>query len=140
MESITIDCTDQPPAEDLAAVDRGLHAFNLNAARLGDVRPLAAFARSPEGTLVGGAVARTWGECCDLRQIWVRESDRRRGIGRELLRRIEEEARARGCRLIYLDTFTFQAPDFYRGLGYETVCELHGYPEGATKFFMRKEL
>ena len=35
----------------------------------------------------------------------------------------------RGCGLVYLDTFTFQAPEFYRRLGYGTLCTIEGFPD-----------
>lgn len=43
-----------------------------------------------------------------------------------------------GCRLLYLDTFSFQAPEFYYRLGYETACRLDGFPDGGSKFILRK--
>ncbi len=53
---------------------------------------------------------------------------------------VEAEARTRGCALLYLDTFTFQAPAFYLKLGYEVACELKGFPDDVSKFVMRKTL
>jgi hypothetical protein len=53
---------------------------------------------------------------------------------------VETEARARGCALLYLDTFTFQAPAFYLRLGYDVACELEGFPNNVSKFIMRKNL
>jgi len=52
----------------------------------------------------------------------------------------EATAIERGCRLIYLDTFSFQAPEFYYRLGYETACRLDGFPDGGSKFILRKSL
>jgi len=74
MEHLLWQGTDAPAAEDLAAVDRGLDLSNHAAADLGAVRPLACFARSADGQLIGGAVARTWGRCCELQQLWVDEN------------------------------------------------------------------
>jgi len=30
--------------------------------------------------------------------------------------------------VIYLDTFTFQAPEFYRRCGYDTALRIDGFP------------
>ena len=86
MESVTYATTENPPAEDAAAVDAGLGAFNRAAGGTGAVRRLACFARAPDGRLVGGAVGRTWGRCCELQQLWVDEKHRGAGVGRELVR------------------------------------------------------
>jgi hypothetical protein len=53
---------------------------------------------------------------------------------------VEEEARRRGCVLIFLETFSFQAPNLYRELGFEPACELAGFPGGVVKYVMRKSL
>lgn len=118
---------DTLPAEPVRIVDTGLGDANERAAPVRDVRRLACFARAPDGTVVGGAVGRTWGECCHLQQLWVDAACRHRGIGTQLMRRFEERAAARGCRTFYLDTFSFQAPELYRRLGYRSALELRGF-------------
>ena len=131
---------DQVAPADAAAVDAGLDAANLAAGPLADVRRLAAMAHAPDGRPVGGAVGRTWGECCELQQLWVSAEYRRQGVGRRLLRDFEQRARARGCRLVYLDTFSFQAPRFYRAHGYTVAFEVRGYTQGVVKHTMTKVL
>ena len=140
LDQFSWETTASPSPQDAALVDQSLGAFNDTAARLEEVRVLACFAKSPTGTLVGGALARTWGRCCELQQIWVDEPMRRKGLGRRLVELVEREARARGCSLLYLETFSFQSPDFYRCLGFESACELAGFPNGIVKFVMRKSL
>jgi len=127
-------------AADLAIVDRGLGAWNAAEPALADVRALAVIAKDDAGSVAGGAVGRTWGTCCELQHLWVHESARRRGLGSALVRRFEDEARRRGCRLVYLDTFSFQAPSFYAAHGYRTALETDGYTRGVVRHTMRKTL
>lgn len=68
--ALAFSTTDAPPEDMLLAVDTGLEQHNHAVAPLDDVRQLAAFARDETGTVVGGAVGRTWGECCELLQLW----------------------------------------------------------------------
>lgn len=131
---------DQVTPSDAAAVDAGLDAANIAAGPLRDVRGLAAMAHTADGLPVGGAVGRTWGACCELQQLWVSAEHRHQGVGSRLLRNFEERARARGCRLVYLDTFSFQAPEFYKAHGYEVAFEIHGYTQGVVKHTMTKAL
>jgi hypothetical protein len=42
------------------------------------VRPPCCIARNSEGSVIGGAVGRTWGDCCELQQLWVDQQQRRR--------------------------------------------------------------
>ena len=132
--------TASPSDIDLGAVDDGLHAYNLKAADLDAVRPATCFVRTSDGRVIGGVRARTWGSACEVQQLWVDEAWRRRGIGLALMQRIEANVRARGVRTMYLDTFSWQAPRLYRRAGFVVAYEVTGFPDGATKFLMIKEL
>jgi hypothetical protein len=52
----------------------------------------------------------------------------------------EEKARERGAKNAYLDTFSFQAPDFYKRLGYDVFGELPDCPHGHQRYFFRNQL
>lgn len=115
-----------------------LDRFNQAAGPFNKMQLLRCFARAASGDLVGAAIGHTWGSSCELGQIWVSEPHRRQGLGSELITRFEREVEARGCDLIYLDTFSFHAPEFYASHGYEIACELGGLPDGAVLFILRK--
>ena len=127
-------------AAGLAAVDNGLDEFNLAIGHTHEVRRLCVFATDAAGNIVGGAVGRTWGRCCELQQLWVDASQRKHGIGCTLMERFEGEAVRRDCNMCYLDTFDFQAPEFYRKLGYHVVLAIDGFGNGFTKYAMHKSL
>lgn len=129
---------DGVPHEAGSLIDTGLGASNEEAAPLHEVERLSCFARLPSGEVAGGAVGRTWGASCELQQLWVDRAHRRQGLGSELVRRFEAGARARGCTTFYLETFSFQAPAFYRRLGYEVGLELRGFPHDIAKYVMVK--
>ena len=131
---------DGVPADAGAVVDRGLGDFNASAAPTREIKRVSCFARGESGEVIGGAVGRTWGECCELQQLWVAEAHRRQGIGRRLLALFEDHAAKRGCRTFYLETFSFQAPDFYRRAGYHVLGEIRGFPGGMVKYLMARIL
>ena len=130
--------TDTPPEDRLATVDAGLEQHNYAAAPLSDVKRLASFAADPSGKVVGGAVGRTWGRCCELLQLWVAPEHRADGVGSRLLREFEAHARIRGCNVFYLTTLSFQAPEFYRKHQYVVLAQITGYPNGIVKYLMHK--
>ncbi len=133
---------DDDPADDaLAGVDLGLDDANRRAApQLADVRALACVARDADGTLIGGAVGRTWGACAELQQLWVDARRRGRGLGTALVRRFEARAAERGCTLVYCTTFSFQAPALYRRLGYDETHRIVGFAPGIEKFHFQRHL
>ena len=63
---------------------------------------------------------------------------RRQGLGRRMMEMAETEARARGLQGIWLDTWTFQAPDFYPKLGYVECGRIKDYPPGHDRIFFVK--
>ena len=140
MDPITIDVHDDVPAAEGAIVDTGLGDFNDAAAPLHEVRRLSCFARRPGGEVIGGAVGRTWGPAAEIQQLWVADAHRHHGIGARLVRAFEARAAGRGCRTLYLETLSFQAPRFYASLGYRVAFELAAFPHGIVRFTMLREL
>lgn len=139
LDGFALSLHDDVPVEAAQVVDEGLGTFNTSTATLHEVRALSCFARDASGRIVGGAVGRSWGLCCELQQVWVEPGARRKGLGARILRAFEGSARERGCRSFYLETFSFQAPDFYRSQGYEVALALHGMAPGVAKFIMVRE-
>jgi ribosomal protein S18 acetylase RimI-like enzyme len=127
---------DHVPPDAGRVVDHGLGQANEAAAPIDEIERLSCFASLASGAVVGGAVGRLWGECCELQQLWVDPAYRRRGIGAKLVRLFEGRAAERGCRTFYLETFSFQAPAFYRSLGYGAAAEIGGFPGGIIKYLM----
>ena len=72
--------------------------------------------------------------------LYVPEVLRGNGVGSEIMRQAEAIARASDCVGVRLDTHSFQAPDFYRKLGYEIFGILEDNPPGTRRFFLHKRL
>jgi GNAT superfamily N-acetyltransferase len=138
--SFTISVHDNLPPEESALVDRGLGEANDAAAPLHEVEPLSCFARAESGQVIGGAVGRWWGPCCELQQLWVSPSHRGRGIGTQLIQAFEARAQEHGCSSFYLETFSFQAPSLYQSLGYAVAYEHKVYPHGIVKYILVKHV
>ncbi|MFO1302257.1 MAG: GNAT family N-acetyltransferase [Burkholderiales bacterium] len=131
---------DGRPPEIAKVVDEGLDASNHERAPLDAVDHVTCLARDDAGSVIGGAVGRTWGECAELLQLWVSPAHRRQGIGKALVQQFEARVAAQGCQTCYLTTFSFQAPDLYRALGYAAVSEIRGFPQGIAKYLMVRTL
>ena len=132
--------TDEPDDALAARLDAEIAAFNFEATGIRDARDFAAALHDEGGALMAGVQGWTWGATCWVERLWVREDARHRGLGRRLIIAVESEARARGCGQLALTTHSFQAPEFYRRLGFETVAELADYPVGHANLLLRKRL
>jgi GNAT superfamily N-acetyltransferase len=131
---------DEPLPRDLERLEEEIDQFNYRTTGFHDGRSLATFLRDESGALRVGLAGHTWGGCCEIRLLWVREAERRSGLGSALLRAAEREARARGCEQVVLSTHSFQAPGFYRRHGYVEVGRADGYPRGHAQIHLRKLL
>jgi len=140
MQNLKITSEPQASPEDTAVIRDGLARFNVAATQHTYYSPVAIFLRDDRGAVVGGALGDVWGEWLDLTFLWVAEPVRGQGYGERLLQAAEDEARAHGCRGIYLDTFSFQARPFYERFGYEVFAELPDRPAGYTSYFLKKIL
>lgn len=143
MTALRYDVMLDSPAEDVKAIERGLHAFNL--AHLGedviyDYHQLAVIARDAEGEIVGGIHGELCWDWLYLKTMWVAGTHRGKGIGTRLLAEIERAALRAGFSRAHLETTGFQALDFYLKNGYETFARLPDRPAGHTWYFMKKEL
>ena len=72
--------------------------------------------------------------------LWVEENYRNYGFGKRLLLDIEKTASEKGCYLVDLDTFDFQALGFYEKLGYEIFGKLDDSPKNHCRYFLKKYL
>ena len=141
MRTDVIALSTEPECEALGAflADR-IYEFNTRATGLFDGMLLAGCVRNDSGDVIAGYNGYTWGGCCELAHVWVREDQRGQGLGALLLRSAEAEAGARGCVQIVLATHDFQAPGFYERMGYERKYVIEGRPRGHTDIIYAKRL
>ena len=116
--------------------------LNFNRDRTGDdnYEPVTIFLRNTDDQIVGGLIGSFYWQWLYVELLWVHESLRGEGYGARLLATAEQEAVKRGCRYAHLDTFSFQAPEFYQKRGYVIFGELLDFPAGHKRFFLKKDL
>lgn len=79
-------------------------------------------------------------ECLYISVMFIDEDKRKQGLGSILLQTIESHAKSMNIRLIHLETFDFQAKDFYLKHGYEVFGVLDDCPKGHKLYHMKKIL
>lgn len=130
-----------PPKTIKDQIYQGLKSFNLNHFPDADVHSLACIAEDDEGRFIGGLTGEIFTNTLFVEFLWIAEEQRSSGVGSLLMARIEKEAKAHGVTHLYLDTYTFQAPDFYAKLGFKEVGRFTGFPTaGIDKIFLQKAI
>ena len=134
-----LDLTDSPDADDEAYVIDQTRAYNGRFVQ-GEAQRLCVFARNNDGQIIGGLTAKTYWQYLDISFLWVDERHRKFGHATALMSAAETEARGRGCKQAIVDTFSFQAPEFYRKLGYSEWGRLTEMAGKHVRHFFRKPL
>ena len=139
-EKCNIISVDKPDDSVWDVVGWGIHNYNLQ--QTGDTKSqqLCFVLRTPNNEVVGGLIGKTYWNWLYIDLLFVKEELRGFGYGHRLLEIAEDEARERGATNVYLDTFSFQAPDFYQQHGYRVFGELKDFPPGHQRYFFTKQL
>jgi len=96
--------------------------------------------RDGKGRLLGGLILQSYWRESYIELLWLAARARGTGIGSRLIQEAERHARRRGSRLIHLNTFSFQAPGFYKKQGYRRFGGMSGSPKGEQRHFYVKRL
>jgi GNAT superfamily N-acetyltransferase len=137
-----ITLSDQANPELAKEINRRLLSYNQDHSDqfTGTWDPLQIYAKDDDGNLVGGIDCRTKGMWLEVGPFWIDEQHRGHGLGTEIMDRVELAARERGCTKSYVDTFSFQAPEFYQNRGYTICGSLSDYPPGHAYMILVKDL
>jgi GNAT superfamily N-acetyltransferase len=136
----TIELTASPSSEDLGVILKSLTAYNEAEVGPADRIPLAVLIRDDDGEVIGGLSGYTsWGWLF-TQLLFIPEQLRGQGMAAKLLGEAEAEARRRGCRGAWIDTFNPQALKAYQRQGYEIFGELPAFVGDRSRSFLRKAL
>jgi len=130
---------DNPSWVDREAVDDGLGAYNAPFLDNPGYDYFGIFVRDEVRVIRAGLIASSYAGWLFVNLLWVHADLRRSGIGRGLMTEAEQRGREFGCHSVWLDTFSFQAPEFYRKLGYREFARLD-VPPDHQRIFLRKQL
>lgn len=132
---------EDPSDDDLKSLEDGYQAFTEAQIGKEDRRDIAFFLRDEQGSVVGGVrgcysdYGWLW-----IGLLWVSDELRGKGYGVKLMTKIEEEAKKNKCTNAYLNSFSFQAVEFYKKIGYRVFGELENFPPGHSVCSLTKKL
>lgn len=139
-KKLTIAYVEKPEEAAWGKIGQGVHEYNLQEAGDLNFQRICFVLQNPEGDILGGVIGEIYWEWFYLDLMWIQEDLRGNGYGEQLLNAVEEEAKQKGAKQVFLDTFSFQAPGFYQKFGYQVFGELPDFPPGHQRFYLTKEL
>ena len=130
--------------EEYNLVDNGIVEYNLSKVPFTQEPsfvPINKVIKGSIGEVLAGinSILYCW-NCMYIDVLWVIKEFREEGYGTVLLNEVEEIAKERGCKLIHLDTFDFQAKDFYIKHGYEIFGVLEDCPIEHKRYYLKKNI
>lgn len=125
---------------DIDEIHNMLRSYNLSKREKSEDIPLGVYYEDETGKKLAGLTGETFGNWLCIKYLFVSENLRNQGIGSKILASAENEARNRGCKYVFVDTFSFQAPAFYEKSGYRRVFSLTNYPYTEERHYYVKEL
>ncbi|MBP1125227.1 MULTISPECIES: N-acetyltransferase [Pseudomonas] len=134
---VSFDVTEQ----EREAILKPLRAYNLSRTGSMPFETVGILLRDPAtDEVVGGLYGKISYGWLFIELLSIPDQMRTQGTGTRLMRTAEDLAQQKGCTGIWLDTFSFQAPGFYRKLGFTEVGQIIDYPPGHRRHFFQKRL
>lgn len=96
------------------------------------------FVAKDDDKVIGILVGHSYYNEVHVTDLIVIEEYRSKGVGTELIKRVEQEFTGRNFENINLTTFAFQAPEFYKKMGFEVEHVRKSSDEKLTKYFLIK--
>ncbi|MDO8953414.1 MAG: GNAT family N-acetyltransferase [Gammaproteobacteria bacterium] len=138
--NLRIDIEARSKPEDLDVLLNGLKEYNIEqtqeALTSGSIN---IFVRDESHAILGGLKSYAYLQTLHIDYLYIDKSLRGLGYGKKLLALAETEAKKQNCSLICLSSFSFQAPNYYKKLGYEVYAELD-LPTGDKRIYLKKTI
>ena len=97
-------------------------------------------AEDAEGKIIGVVTGRAYYNEVHIGDLIVDEQCRGTGLGSRLVRAVENTYKGKGYDIVTLTTFGFQAPEFYKKLGYTVEFVRECRDPKLSKYFLKKKL
>lgn len=136
---MNVEVFDNPDQSLIKFLDDRIAEFNWQNWEVSERLPIAVQIKN-DGNIIAGGAGRTFGNWLQLTTLWVSADYRGQQLGAQILKKIEEAAKNRGCIKCFVDTLNFQAMPFYQKFGYEIVWTQNDYPKTGCRYFMVKQL
>ena len=98
------------------------------------------FVEEEDGKILGAITGRAYYNEVHIGDLIVSKDCRRSGLGSKLVKTVEEYYSGKCYDIITLTTFGFQAPEFYKKLGYKIEFVRENKDPKLSKYFLSKSI
>ena len=98
------------------------------------------FVEEEDGKILGAITGRAYYNEVHIGDLIVSRDCRRSGLGSKLVKAVEEYYSGKCYDIITLTTFGFQAPEFYKKLGYKIEFVRENKDPKLSKYFLSKSI
>lgn len=127
--------------EEAEFIDNQIIAFNKTKVDQGQPITQKNYIIKSDQKIIAGITTVIYHFCLFVDVLFVDEQYRASGLGSRLLLKAEQNVKEMGITLIHLDTFDFQAKDFYLKHGFQVFGILEDCPAaGHKRYYMKKKL
>ncbi|OZB96194.1 GNAT family N-acetyltransferase [Paenibacillus sp. XY044] len=127
-------------ADEANYVRNKLIEFNSRHAPNGIYEETNLCVKDETGNIIAGLNSAICWNWMEIDILWVDDEYRGCGHGKRLLEEAERIAVSKHCTFIKLNTFSFQAPEFYKKYGYREMAVIENAPLGYQHYYFIKDL
>ncbi len=137
MDTIEYTIDQNPKPEDDKILREGIVNFNADVIKE-KATHFNVYAKE-NNQVVGGALIWEHSDALYIDVLWINENYRKIGIGTKIVSMINMIALDKGISKIFVDTYEFQAQEFYQKHGFNNIGTIPGYLLGYDRSFLRKD-
>ena len=130
----------EPDPNDKQIMVDGMLAYHASKGHVRKTDQYSIVVKDEDNKTIGCVIVSFLWSGMEIESLWVEESHRNQGLGTRLMSAVEAEGKKRGSTVAYTNTFTWQAPEFYKKIGYTLFGQLENFPQGNTLYYFSKRL
>jgi ribosomal protein S18 acetylase RimI-like enzyme len=128
-----------PHPDDVQLLNNGISENTKKKKEMKQLDFFAFFIRDKNEKIIGGCAGDNMYGCLYVGQLWVAEQLRGKGYGTKLMQEAENLAIKNECNFMAVNTFDWEALDFYKKLGFYVEFERRGFLKDSIFYFLRKD-
>ena len=129
-----------PSQNDLQVLDDGIIEYAAQQKGQDPIELFAFFIRDENNNIMGGCGGEMMYGHLYIEHLWIAASLRGQGYGRALMKAVEELALKNKCGFVAVNTFDWEALEFYKRFGFFVEFERHGFLHNSVFYYLRKNI